>query len=397
MTSDDDIIYDDIFEAEILNNNGIFCPHQERELSFGSSTSYSSLADFTTTMSHPKTSRTKNDLGDLNIIATNNKSTTNKNNHIAPLPHEQKIDKTAAASNGATFTKKEMKYVTHHYRDFSHLVDPARHYFRTMQCRTNDLSKSLPTRRLGMANHFPIKLYHMLEHIDLHEPQLASVISWQPHGRCFKVRHPKIFEEILLQRFFKHHKYTSFQRQLNIYGFRRITSGEDRGSYYHELFLRGKKHLCYNMERTSVKGNGGRMAANPKSEPNFYAMPYLGPHHVSEIEDDDIISNIPFQTNNNSSSSSGRRMTNQELPVTNASPSCTKHSDRNDACATAHVNSNYLSGGGNVTLPHQQYHHNYHQQHQQQQRAANENAYQDVYQWRQNGDSSVFTQNDFYL
>ena len=33
---------------------------------------------------------------------------------------------------------------------------------------------------------FSAKLFHMLEYIDLYEPDLAKIISWQPHIRCFQ-------------------------------------------------------------------------------------------------------------------------------------------------------------------------------------------------------------------
>lgn len=50
-----------------------------------------------------------------------------------------------------------------------------------------------------------------------------------------------------MARYFKQTKLTSFQRQLNLYGFARITKGKDRGGYYHELFLRHKLFLCQKM------------------------------------------------------------------------------------------------------------------------------------------------------
>lgn len=128
----------------------------------------------------------------------------------------------------------------------------------------------------GVTVPFPLKLHDMLEHIELNEPELADVVSWQPHGRCFLVHKPKLFADTVLQRFFQQKKYASFQRQLNLYGFNRITKGPDRGSYYHELFLRGKKFLCRGINRIKIKGTGARMASNPEAEPDFYQMVPMG-------------------------------------------------------------------------------------------------------------------------
>lgn len=124
----------------------------------------------------------------------------------------------------------------------------------------------------GVTVPFPMKLHGLLEQIDTVEPELSGIVSWLPHGRSFLVHKPKEFANSVLPRFFQQKKYASFQRQLNLYGFSRITQGADRGSYYHEYFLRGKKFLCRSIIRMKVKGTGARMASNPDAEPNFYAM-----------------------------------------------------------------------------------------------------------------------------
>lgn len=124
----------------------------------------------------------------------------------------------------------------------------------------------------GVSVPFPLKLHNMLDHVDLFESELSSIIRWQPHGRCFLVKDSKAFAAHVLPRFFDQRKYASFQRQLNLYGFNRITAGPDKGSYYHELFLRSKKVLCRGINRMKIKGTGTRMASNPKQEPKFYTM-----------------------------------------------------------------------------------------------------------------------------
>ena len=50
-----------------------------------------------------------------------------------------------------------------------------------------------------------------------------SIIGWLSHGRGFKIRDQKVFVDTVMQVHFKHTKITSFQRQLNLYGFHRIS------------------------------------------------------------------------------------------------------------------------------------------------------------------------------
>ena len=85
------------------------------------------------------------------------------------------------------------------------------------------------------------------------------------------------FANIILVHYFNNAKLTSFQRQLNLYGFVRISNGRDAGGYYNEYFLRGRLYLCDKMTRTKVKGTGYKAASNPMHEPNFYAMPHVRP------------------------------------------------------------------------------------------------------------------------
>ena len=131
--------------------------------------------------------------------------------------------------------------------------------------------KHVPARG-GVITPFPLKLHAMLEAVE--QEGLSHIVSWQPHGRCFVVRDAKAFVPILDQHF-KVTKIASFQRQLNLYGFQRITKGPDRGGYYHELFLRNKVFLVHNIHRVKVKGTKIRARSNPEQEPNFYAMPMV--------------------------------------------------------------------------------------------------------------------------
>lgn len=126
----------------------------------------------------------------------------------------------------------------------------------------------------GITVPFPLKLHEMLDQIE--EDGLASVISWQPHGRCFVVHDQKRFASDVMVKYFRQTKFASFQRQLNLYGFNRLTSGRDKGGYYNELFLRSKRFLCHRIQRIKIKGTGVRKASSPETEPQFYSMPPVG-------------------------------------------------------------------------------------------------------------------------
>jgi len=76
---------------------------------------------------------------------------------------------------------------------------------------------------------FPIKLHYILS-----QPQHNDLIAWASHGECWRVLKPKALEKILPQ-YFRHGNFSSFQRQLYIWGFRRITSGPDLNSYQHKV------------------------------------------------------------------------------------------------------------------------------------------------------------------
>lgn len=148
--------------------------------------------------------------------------------------------------------------VQHHYHD--HATDPV-----------VDPSLLKHKAKGGVVIPFPVKLHDMLNKIE--EDGLAGVVSWQPHGRCFVVHNPKEFVNHVMPHYFKQTKMASFQRQLNLYGFNRLTGGLDKGGYYHEMFLKGKVSLAYDIHRMRVKGTGVRLPTNPENEPNFYALP----------------------------------------------------------------------------------------------------------------------------
>ena len=161
-------------------------------------------------------------------------------------------------STGVTTKNHRRQLVQHDYTDHS------------SQCETTD-DGALMLVGKSYNTAFPIKLHEALQCIE--EYGSDRIISWQPHGRSFKIHKQKEFEQIILPKYFVMTKKSSFLRQLNLYGFHRLSAGPDKGAYYHELFLRGMPFLSRRMVRQKINGNGIRAAGNPAQEPDFYKMP----------------------------------------------------------------------------------------------------------------------------
>lgn len=187
--------------------------------------------------------------------------------------HERKKRKRKPQKPGKTAKMKDRQFVQHHYHD--HTNDLPSEADETSSNDDNDHKKKdvLP---------FPLKLHKMLESVEA--DGFDSVVSWQPHGRSFVIHKPKAFANVVMPRYFRQTKFTSFQRQLNLYGFIRISHGRDRGGYYNELFLRQREFLCKNMARIKVKGTGYKAASSPEGEPNFYAMAPVEPLKVNRVD-----------------------------------------------------------------------------------------------------------------
>ncbi|OEU12877.1 hypothetical protein FRACYDRAFT_191328, partial [Fragilariopsis cylindrus CCMP1102] len=76
----------------------------------------------------------------------------------------------------------------------------------------------------------------------------SHIVSWIQGGRSFRIHQEKMMIPIL-KSYFCQTKYKSFLRQLQTYGFTRVTRGDLKGIVSHPLLIRGKRFLCLRMKR----------------------------------------------------------------------------------------------------------------------------------------------------
>ncbi|KAG6486445.1 heat stress transcription factor B-4b-like [Zingiber officinale] len=89
---------------------------------------------------------------------------------------------------------------------------------------------------------FLTKTYQLVD-----DPRTDHIVSWGGDATTFVVWRPSEFAMDVLPKFFKHNNFSSFVRQLNTYGFRKIAA--DRWEFANEYFRRGGKHLLSEIHR----------------------------------------------------------------------------------------------------------------------------------------------------
>ncbi|CAJ1946620.1 unnamed protein product [Cylindrotheca closterium] len=133
--------------------------------------------------------------------------------------------------------------------------------------------KTAQTSKCKGATTIPIFLKKTYKMIDTCDPNIAS---WTADGDMFVVKDPDVFATSVIPAYFDHNKFSSFARQLNFYGFRKMQSKPIRNSdfdantakhvtFFNENFKRGRCDLLKNIQR-STRGGGNTPGQDQQRE-----------------------------------------------------------------------------------------------------------------------------------
>ncbi|KAL3790011.1 hypothetical protein HJC23_011367 [Cyclotella cryptica] len=95
----------------------------------------------------------------------------------------------------------------------------------------------------SVAKNFPAKLHQIVS-----TPQYHHIIGWLPHGRSWVIRNKELLVSVVLKDHFSHGNFESFNRQVNLWGFKR----EARSNYHDAKAYEAREANSKPSDRTKV-------------------------------------------------------------------------------------------------------------------------------------------------
>lgn len=105
------------------------------------------------------------------------------------------------------------------------------------------------TGKRGVPQQFPIRLYKMLQSESGNSSH--GMILWSETGEAFRIADVATFSSLVLPMYFRTSKFSSFQRNLNLYGFSKARRGPNTDMYAHPAFLRGRPELLSQLKKSA--------------------------------------------------------------------------------------------------------------------------------------------------
>jgi heat shock transcription factor len=140
-----------------------------------------------------------------------------------------------------------------------------------------------------VASPFLVKTYRLVD-----DPSTDHIVSWGDHKNTFVVWRPKEFSACVLPCYFNHTNFSSFVRQLNTYGFRKIVRG--RCEFANDLFRKGQTHLLSHIQRRKPSSTSTTQASQIEYEKSSSS---LIPYSLSTVQDSDVPAAAPSLSEEN--------------------------------------------------------------------------------------------------
>jgi len=171
------------------------------------------------------------------------------------------------SSSSVTGPSSAKKIKTQHAAAFARRAPVKNHTARQSAAANNK-------KKLGRPSLFPQKLFTMLSELqttDEYESLRTDVCNFCEDGSAFEIYNIPMFVEHILPKFFKMTSFSSFQRQLQLYNFKRVSKNSapkmasGAAAYRHDLFHRDRPNDLERMERKQSKPSTFVMALHAKS------------------------------------------------------------------------------------------------------------------------------------